>query len=75
MIIRHTRGKVTWVAMECPTRDEFEQVMTQFPAQRWLIIEDNLSIHTSRAVQMVLLAWPELQVQFLPKYACWLNLM
>jgi len=52
-----------------------EQMMIQFPAERWLIIEDNLSIHTSRQVKMALLAWPEVQVQFIPKYACWLNLI
>jgi hypothetical protein len=52
-----------------------EQVMIQFPADRWLLIEDNLSTHTSREVQMALLAWPEVQIQFLPKYACWLNLI
>lgn len=52
-----------------------EQIVTQFPGERWLIIEDNLSIHTSRHVQLGLLAWPELQVQFIPKYACWLNLI
>lgn len=52
-----------------------EQIVTQFPAERWLIIEDNLSIHTSRQIQLGLLAWPELQVQFIPKYACWLNLI
>ena len=46
-----------------------EQMMIQFPAERWLIIEDNLSIHTSRQVKMALLAWPEVQVQFIPKYA------
>lgn len=55
--------------------DLLEQVVTELPADRWLIIEDNLSIHTSRQVQMALLAWPELQVQFIPKYACWLNLI
>jgi transposase len=52
-----------------------EQIVTQFPAEQWLIIEDNLSIHTSRQVQMALLAWPEVQVQFIPRYACWLNLI
>ncbi len=52
-----------------------EQVMIEFPADRWLLIEDNLSTHTSREVQMALLAWPEMQIQFLPKYACWLNLI
>ena len=37
-----------------PARDSashiqlLEQVMIQFPADRWLIIEDNLSTHTSR---------------------------
>lgn len=52
-----------------------EQVLLHFPADRWLIIEDNLSTHTSRATQLALLAWPEIQVQFIPKYACWLNLI
>lgn len=52
-----------------------EQVMIQFPADRWLLIEDNLSTHTSREVRVALLAWPEVQIQFLPKYACWLNLI
>ncbi len=52
-----------------------EQVITQFPADRWLLIEDNLSIHTSRQIQTALLAWPEIQVLFIPKYACWLNLI
>jgi len=52
-----------------------EQIMIQFPADRWLLIEDNLSTHTSRAVRLALLARPEMQVQFLPKYACWLNLI
>lgn len=52
-----------------------EQIMTEFPADRWLIIEDNLSAHLSRETQLALLAHPDLQVQFLPKYACWLNLI
>lgn len=52
-----------------------EQVLTHFPSERWLLIEDNLSIHKSRDVQLALLAWPEIQVQSIPKYACWLNLI
>ena len=52
-----------------------EQVIIQFPSQRWLLIEDNLSIHTSRHVTLALAAWPNVQVQFIPKYACWLNLI
>lgn len=52
-----------------------EQMMRTFPAERWLLIEDNLSIHTSRQVRLALAAWPEIQVQFIPKYACWLNLI
>ncbi len=52
-----------------------EQVICHFPAERWLIIEDNLSIHRSRHTQLALAAWPEIQVLFLPKYACWLNLI
>lgn len=52
-----------------------EQIVCEFPAERWLIVEDNLSIHHSRDVRTALLAWPQIQLQFLPKYACWLNLI
>jgi transposase len=52
-----------------------ERVVTEFPAKRWLIIEDNLSIHHSRNVKTALLAWPEIQIQFIPKYSSWLNLI
>ena len=47
----------------------------EFPADRWLIIEDNFSIHISRQVKLALAAWPEVQILFIPKYACWLNLI
>jgi transposase len=40
-----------------------------------LLIEDNLIIHKSRDVKTALLAWPQIQLQFIPKYACWLNLI
>ena len=39
------------------------------------MIEDNLSIHTGRHTRLALAAWPEVQIQFIPKYACWLNLI
>jgi len=52
-----------------------EKVMHTFPADRWLIIEDNLSSHHSRDTKIALAAWPEIQILFLPKYACWLNLI
>lgn len=52
-----------------------EQVITDLPSERWLLIEDNLSTHHSRDVKTALLAWPEIQVQFIPKYAAWLNLI
>ena len=52
-----------------------EQVMVAFPADRWLLIEHNLGTHISRETQRALLAWPEIQVQFIPTYACWLNLI
>jgi transposase len=64
-----------------PSRDSashiqlLEKVVIEFPADRWLIIEDNLSIHTSRQTRLALAAWPEIQIQFIPKYACWLNLI
>lgn len=52
-----------------------EKVVTEFPSQQWIIIEDNLSTHSSRETQLALTPWPEIQVQFTPKYACWLNLI
>lgn len=64
-----------------PNRDSathiqlIEKVIDKFPSERWLLIEDNLSIHHSRDVKTALLAWPEIHVQFIPKYACWLNLI
>jgi transposase len=64
-----------------PARDSashiqlLEQVVIIFASDRWLIIEDNLIIHKSRDVQTAMLAWPEIRLQFLPTYACWLNLI
>lgn len=52
-----------------------EQMIERFPAERWLVIEDNLSTHDSRDVKTALLSWPEIQIQFLPKYASWMNLI
>lgn len=52
-----------------------EQIIQEFPADRWILIEDNLSIHRSRHTRLALAAWPEICIQFLPKYACWLNLI
>jgi len=72
-------GEATFVLT--PQRDSaghvqlLEQMMTTFPAQRWLVIEDNLSVHTDRQTRLALAAWPEVQIQFIPKYACWLNLI
>lgn len=64
-----------------PSRDSpshiqlLETVVTEFPAGRWLIVEDNLGIHTSRETRLALAAWPEMQIQLIPTYACWLNLI
>jgi hypothetical protein len=52
-----------------------ERVLVEFPADRYLIIEDSLSSHTSRQTRLALTAWSEIQFQFIPKYACWLNLI
>jgi transposase len=52
-----------------------EKILTEFPADQWLIIEDNLSIHISRETRLALAAWPEVRIQPIPKYACWLNLI
>lgn len=72
-------GQATFVLS--PRRDTvshiqlLEKIVTEFPAERWILIEDNLSTHHSRETQLALTAWPEIQVQFTPKYACWLNLI
>ena len=64
-----------------PSRDSashiqlIELILRHFESDRWLLIEDNLSIHTGRQPRLALAAWPELRVQFIPKYACWLNLI
>jgi transposase len=52
-----------------------EKTMSEFPSERWLIIEDNLSIHTSKQVKLALASRPQIQLMFIPKYACWLNLI
>lgn len=52
-----------------------EKVIATFPADKLLLIEDNLSTHVSRNTKIALAAWPEIQVLLLPKYACWLNLI
>ena len=52
-----------------------EKVIHTFPAERLLVIEDNLSSHHSRDTRIALADWPEIQILFLPKYACWLNLI
>jgi transposase len=52
-----------------------EQVLRTYPARQWRLIADNLTTHVSRETQTALLAWPELQLMLLPKYACWLNLI
>ena len=64
-----------------PSRDSashiqlLDRIVTEFPAERWLIIEDNLSTHRSRHTRLALVAWPEIRIQFIPRYACWLNLI
>jgi transposase len=52
-----------------------ELVLQTYPAREWVLITDNLSPHISRDTQTALLAWPEVQLLLLPKYACWLNLI
>ena len=52
-----------------------ELVLQTYPAQEWVLIADNLTTHVSRETQTALLAWPEVTLLFIPKYACWLNLI
>jgi transposase len=52
-----------------------ELVLQRYPAREWVLIMDNLSTHLSREPQTALIAWPEVQLLFMPRYACWLNLI
>jgi transposase len=52
-----------------------ELVLQTYPAREWVLITDNLTTHVSRETQTALLAWPEVHLLLLPKYACWLNLI
>lgn len=47
-----------------------EKVIQSFHDDRLFIIEDNLSAHHSRDNAVALAAWPEIQILFLPRYAC-----
>jgi transposase len=50
-----------------------ELVLQMYAARQWVLISDNLTIQLSCETQTALLAWPEVQLLWLPKYACWLN--
>ena len=50
-------------------------VLQTYPAREWVLITENLTTHRSRDTQTALLAWPEVRLLLLPKYACWLNLL
>jgi hypothetical protein len=52
-----------------------EKIVTALPADCWLIIGDNLSIHTNHQTRLALAAWPEIRLQFIRKHACWLNMI
>jgi transposase len=52
-----------------------ELVLQTYPAQEWVLVTDNLTTHLSCATQAAVLAWPEMHLWLLPKYACWLNLI
>ena len=52
-----------------------EQVLQTYPARAWGLITDHLSTHLSRETHTALLAWPEVELLFLPTSACWLNLI
>jgi transposase len=52
-----------------------EQGLQTYLAREWGLITDNLSTHLSREPQTALIAWPEVELLFIPTYACWLNLI
>lgn len=68
MVVSGKRDSTSHIAL-------LERMIEGFPSDRWLVVEDNLSTHHSRETKVALLSWPEIQVQFIPRYACWLNLI
>jgi hypothetical protein len=48
-------------------------VLPTSPARQWVLITDHLTTQVSRETQAALLAWPEVQLWWLPKYAGWRN--
>ena len=43
-----------------------EQVLQTYPAREWVLIADKLSTHSSREAQTALIAWPEMELRFIP---------
>jgi transposase len=53
-----------------------EGVFERFPAKEWVLIADNLSTHISKDTPAALLAFDQqVQMLFIPKSCCWLNLI
>lgn len=44
-----------------------ERMIEAFPSDRWMVVEDKLSIPTSQETKLALLEWPEIQLQLLPE--------
>jgi hypothetical protein len=44
-----------------------------YPAREGGLITANLRTHVSRDTQTALIAWPEVTLQCIPQYACWLH--
>jgi len=44
-----------------------EQALQTYHAREWVLITDNLSTHISRETQTALIAWPEVELVFIPK--------
>jgi len=67
------------IILTSPARDSashvqvLEKMMTAFPADRWLVIEDNLTIHLSRQVKLALAAWPRDAAMDIPEREVTLN--
>jgi hypothetical protein len=43
------------------------------PAREWVLITDNRSTHRSRETHTALIAWPAVELRFMPTYACGLH--
>lgn len=68
MVISSSRDSLSHIRL-------LDQMVGEFPSDRWLVIENYLSTHSSGKTMLALAGRLEVPLQFIPRYACWLYLI